>query len=68
VHLTPDLFRSAFRHGVIDDDPFWIDLTVLRNYTVHTYNQHLVDYVYSRRAETARRFRTVLDATAIERD
>jgi hypothetical protein len=32
-------FRSAFRHGVIDNDPFWIDLTVLRNYTVHTYNE-----------------------------
>jgi nucleotidyltransferase substrate binding protein (TIGR01987 family) len=32
-------FRSAFKHGIIDDDPFWIDLTVLRNYTVHTYNE-----------------------------
>jgi nucleotidyltransferase substrate binding protein (TIGR01987 family) len=29
-------FRSAFRHRVIDNDPFRIDLTVLRNYTVHT--------------------------------
>jgi nucleotidyltransferase substrate binding protein (TIGR01987 family) len=34
-------FRSAIRHGVIDNDPFWIDLTVLRNYTVHTYNEQL---------------------------
>src|SRR5207245_11184301 len=40
-------FRSAFRHGVIDDDPFWIDVTALRNYTVHTYNEQLADYVYS---------------------
>ena len=56
-------FRSAFRHHVIDDDPFWIDLTVLRNYTVHTYNEQLADYVYSRLAETARRFRDVLAAT-----
>jgi hypothetical protein len=61
-------FRSAFRHGVIDNDPFWIDLTVLRNYTVHTYNEQLADYVYSRLAETARRFRAVLAATAIEGD
>jgi nucleotidyltransferase substrate binding protein (TIGR01987 family) len=44
-------FRSAFRHRVIDNDPFWIDLTVLRNYTVHTYNEDLADYVYSRLAE-----------------
>jgi nucleotidyltransferase substrate binding protein (TIGR01987 family) len=59
-------FRSAFRHGVIDNDPFWIDLTVLRNYTVHTYNEDLADYVYSRLAETARRFRAVLAAAATE--
>jgi nucleotidyltransferase substrate binding protein (TIGR01987 family) len=56
-------FRSAFRHGVIDDDPFWIDVTVLRNYTVHTYNEQLAEYVYSQLAETARRFRAVLAAT-----
>ena len=61
-------FRSAFKHGVIDDDPFWIDLTVLRNYTVHTYNEQLADYVYSRLAEAARRFRAVLAATASEGD
>jgi nucleotidyltransferase substrate binding protein (TIGR01987 family) len=35
---------SAFRPGVIDNDPFWIDLTVLRNYTVHTYNEQLAEY------------------------
>jgi len=29
-------FRAGFKNGVIEDDPFWIDLTVLRNYTVHT--------------------------------
>jgi nucleotidyltransferase substrate binding protein (TIGR01987 family) len=56
-------FRAAFRHGVIGDDPFWIDVTVLRNYTVHTYNEQLAEYVYSRLAETARRFRAVLGAT-----
>jgi nucleotidyltransferase substrate binding protein (TIGR01987 family) len=53
-------FRAAFRHGVLDDDPFWIDVTVLRNYTVHTYNEGLAEYVYSQLAETARRFRAVL--------
>ena len=59
-------FRAAFRHGVIDNDPFWIDLTVLRNYTVHTYHEQLADYVYARLAEAARRFRTVLVARAVE--
>ena len=59
-------FRSAFRHGVIDNDPCWIDLTVSRNDTVHTYNEQLADYVCSRLAETAHRFRAVLAATADE--
>ena len=58
---------------MIYSDPFWIDLTVLRNYTVHKYtvhtdNEQLADYVYSRLAETARRFRAVLVATTIARE
>ena len=57
-------FRAAFKDGVIDCDPFWIDLTVLRNYTVHTYSEPLADYVYGRLPETAQRFRAVLAATA----
>ena len=56
-------FRAAFKNGVIADDPFWIDLTSLRNYTVHTCNESLADYVYSRLPEAAQRFRAVLDGT-----
>jgi nucleotidyltransferase substrate binding protein (TIGR01987 family) len=57
-------FRAAFRNGVIEDDPFWIDLTILRNYTVHTYNEQLADYVYDRLPEAVRRFRALLAAAA----
>jgi hypothetical protein len=53
MHLAADLLSRSF-------------LTVLRNYTVHTYNEQLADYVYSRLPETARRFRAVLAATVIE--
>lgn len=56
-------FRAAFKNGILENDPFWIDLTVLRNYTVHTYNEQLADYVYERLPEAARRFRAVLDST-----
>ena len=49
------------KHGVIEDDPFWIELTALRNYTVHTYNEQLADHVYAKLPEAARRFRVVLD-------
>lgn len=41
---------------------------VLRNYTVHTYNEQLADYVLSRLPEAARRFRAVLAATTIDPD
>jgi nucleotidyltransferase substrate binding protein (TIGR01987 family) len=57
-------FRAAFKHGVIANDPFWIELTVLRNYTVHTYNEERAERVYSRLPETLSRFRAVVDATA----
>jgi nucleotidyltransferase substrate binding protein (TIGR01987 family) len=57
-------FRAAFKNGVLDNDPFWIDLTVLRNYTVHTYSEPLADYVYGRLPETARRFREVLSTAS----
>lgn len=57
-------FRAAFKNGVLDNDPFWIDLTVLRNYTVHTYSESLADYVYARLPEAALRFQAVLDAVS----
>jgi hypothetical protein len=68
VHLTPDLLslgiqaRGHRQRSVLDrsDD--------VAQYTVHTYNGQLAEYVYSRLAEAARRFRAVLDATAIGRD
>jgi hypothetical protein len=49
--------RCYRRRPILDRCP------VLRNYTVHTYNEQLANYVYSRLAETARRFRAVLAAT-----
>src|SRR6267378_8622131 len=36
------------------DDPFWIDVTVLRNYTVHTKNERLADYVPIRHSRRGR--------------
>ena len=56
--------RAAFKNGVISNDPFWIELTVLRNYTVHTYNESLAEYVYAKLPEAARHFRAALEGTA----
>lgn len=54
-------FRAGFKQGMIDNDPFWIELTKLRNYTVHTYNEDLADYVYTHLAESLKRFKVVLN-------
>jgi len=56
-------FRAAFKQGMIANDPFWMDLAKLRNYTVHTYNETLADYVYAQLPEALSRFRAVLKET-----
>jgi nucleotidyltransferase substrate binding protein (TIGR01987 family) len=56
-------FRAAFKQGMIANDPFWMDLAKLRNYTVHTYNETLADYVYAQLPEALDRFRAVLEVS-----
>jgi hypothetical protein len=69
VHVAANLFSRRLQAGdhrrrsVLDRAD-----GCLRNYTVHTYNEQLADYVYSRLAEAAHRFRAVLAATTIEPD
>ena len=53
---------------MIADDPFWIELTVLRSYTAHTYNEQLADHVYNRLPQVLHRFQTLISATEPGRD
>lgn len=39
-------FREAFRIGIIEYDDFWIELTSMRNYTVHAYSEALAEKIY----------------------
>lgn len=39
-------FKEAFRIGFIDYDDFWIELTNMRNYTVHAYSEVLAEKIY----------------------
>jgi nucleotidyltransferase substrate binding protein (TIGR01987 family) len=57
-------FKAAFKIGLIESDTFWIDLTKLRNYTVHTYNEALAEYVYERLPLAVVKFREALPASA----
>jgi nucleotidyltransferase substrate binding protein (TIGR01987 family) len=54
-------FREAFRVGFLPHDLTWIDMTVLRNYSTHAYNEDLADYVYGKLPATVVLFRTLLD-------
>ena len=54
-------FKDAFKHGMIENDPFWIELSVLRNYTVHTYNEKVARYVFERLPEASKRFHEALE-------
>jgi hypothetical protein len=63
MHLAANLLSRRVQERGYRRRPFWIDLTVLRNYTLHTYNEDLADYVYSRLSETVTRFRALLNAT-----
>lgn len=53
-------FREAFHQGIIKHDPFWIELTVLRNYTSHTYNEKMAKRVYEGLPEALRHFQELL--------
>ena len=39
--------KEAFRTGIIDYDDQWLQISKLRNYTVHTYNEKLAEKVYA---------------------
>ncbi|MBI3589721.1 MAG: nucleotidyltransferase substrate binding protein [Candidatus Liptonbacteria bacterium] len=39
---------EAFKFGIIDDDPKWLQMIKDRNLTTHTYDENLADEVYAR--------------------
>ncbi len=43
-----ECLREAFRFGLIEDDPRWIEMLQDRNLTVHTYDETAADEVYHR--------------------
>ncbi len=63
MHFAAFLFQGGFQERVVGNDPFWIDTTKLRNYTVNTYNETLAEYVYAGLPTCVLRFREALAAT-----
>lgn len=55
-------FREGFRLRIIDYDDYWIELTSVRNYTVHTYNEMLAEKIYAELPKTLPVFQNLLTA------
>jgi len=43
-----DCLREAFKYGLLQDDPRWIQVIEERNLTVHTYNEGVAQEIYDR--------------------
>ncbi len=54
-------FRELFHQGIIEHDSFWIEVTSLRNYTVHTYSEVLAKKVYASLPESLTHFRSLYE-------
>ncbi len=54
-------FREAFQEGLIDNDPFWLELVDLRNETVHTYQEAFAEQVYGQLSKAIDYFKQLAD-------
>ncbi|MEA2113168.1 MAG: HI0074 family nucleotidyltransferase substrate-binding subunit [Patescibacteria group bacterium] len=55
-------FREAFNQGIINYSDFWIEMTKLRNETVHTYNEKIAEEIYKQLPPALSHFKILLDA------
>jgi nucleotidyltransferase substrate binding protein (TIGR01987 family) len=43
-----ECLKEAFKFGLVEDDPGWVEMLKDRNLTVHTYNEETADDIYDR--------------------
>jgi len=43
-----ECLKEAFKFGLVEDDPRWLEMMEDRNLTVHTYNEATAEEVYGR--------------------
>lgn len=52
IHGTRDVFRLAFRRGLIEDGETWMEMIQSRTLTMHTYNEivakEVVEKIYQK--------------------
>ena len=47
LFFPKDTFKSAFKAGIIKDDPVWLDMVDTRNKTSHIYKESMAEEVYA---------------------
>jgi len=55
-------FREGFRQGFIELEDPWIELTKVRNQTVHTYDEELAEDTYKKLPKALETFQKLLTA------
>lgn len=55
-----ECLREGFQNGLIDNDPFWLELVDIRNETVHTYKEEMAEEVYAQLPRAAEYFERLL--------
>jgi len=45
IHGSRDVFRMAFRRGMIEDGETWMDMITSRTLTVHTYDEEIAEKI-----------------------
>lgn len=54
-------FKEAFRQKLIAYDEFWINVTSIRNYTVHTYSEKIAEKVYEALPQALEYFKKIFE-------
>lgn len=55
-------FREAYRQGFLEYDDFWIEMTDMRNQTVHTYREETAEEIFNKLPAALEHFRLLLSA------
>ncbi len=55
-------FREAYRQGLLEYDDFWLEMTDMRNKTVHLYQEILAEEIYMQLPKVLMYFKVLLQA------
>jgi nucleotidyltransferase substrate binding protein (TIGR01987 family) len=64
-----DCFKGAFKYGLIEDNPLWVEMIEDRNLAIHTYEERLAENLYNKlESKYLPLFVSLLKSLDIEKD